>query len=355
VFQQLHYIQNRALGFDKDRIVTMNYTTEVSKQYDAFRTAILKNASFRDMTRSSRIPTGRLLDNMGASTMNGDSLQQVVTDIKYVNCDYDFISTFGISLSSGRFFSRNYGTDTVNYVLNQSAVKAIGWKSDAEAVGKDFKYGGTLGHVIGVIKDFHFESMHQSIVPIVLTMAPPSNSYYNNLSIKIGGTNTASALATMQKTWKEFFPETPFEYTFLDENFDKLYQSEQRQATIFTVFACIAIFIACLGLFGLSAFAISQRIKEIGVRKVLGANVSGIVGLLSKDFLKLVGFAALMAFPIAWYAMNNWLKDFAYRVNIQWWVFLLAAIIAALIAFVTVSFQAIKAAVANPVKSLRTE
>jgi putative ABC transport system permease protein len=162
-------------------------------------------------------------------------------------------------------------------------------------------------------------------------------------------------LGYLETSWKKYFPETPLDYTFLDDNFDKLYESEQKQGTLFTVFACVAIFIACLGLFGLSAFAISQRIKEIGVRKVLGADVSGIVGLLSKDFLILVGVAAVMAFPIAWYAMNNWLQDFAYRVNIQWWVFVVAGIVAALIAFVTVSFQAIKAAVANPVKSLRTE
>ncbi|HET6994154.1 MAG TPA: FtsX-like permease family protein, partial [Chitinophagaceae bacterium] len=169
------------------------------------------------------------------------------------------------------------------------------------------------------------------------------------------GTNVLPALSTMETAWKKYFPETPVDYTFLDDNYAKLYQSEQRQATIFTLFACIAIFIACLGLFGLSAFAISQRIKEIGIRKVLGANVQGIVGLLSRDFLILVGIASLMAFPIAWFAMNSWLKDFAYRINIQWWVFIAAGIIAALIAFATVSFQAIKAAVANPVKSLRTE
>jgi len=355
VFQQLHYIQTRALGFDKERVVTMNYTNEVGKQYESFRTELLQNTSFKDVARSSRIPTGRLLDNMGASVPNGDSLQPVVADIKYVNCDYDFLNTFGIPLAAGRFFSRDYGTDTLNYILNQTAIKAIGWKSDQDAVGKDFVYGGTKGHVVGVMKDFHFESMHQAIVPMVLIMLPPRNTYFNNVSIKISGGNTAAAIATMQRTWKKFFPETPFEYTFLDENFNKLYQSEQRQATIFTSFACIAIFIACLGLFGLSAFAISQRIKEIGVRKVLGASIGGLVGLLAKDFLKLVAVAAVMAFPIAWYAMHSWLKDFAYRVDIQWWVFIAAGLLAALIAFVTVSFQAIKAALANPVKSLRTE
>jgi len=240
-------------------------------------------------------------------------------------------------------------------VINESTVKALGWKNAKEAIGKDFKYGNQRGHIIGVLNDFHFESMHQAIVPMILLMLPPSFPYFNNLSIKLSGNNLASTLSQFETNWRKFFPETPLDYTFLDEKFDKLYESEQKQATLFTVFACVAIFIACLGLFGLSAFAISQRIKEIGVRKVLGANVSGIVGLLSKDFLILVGVAALMAFPVAWYAMNNWLQDFAYRINIQWWVFVVAGIIAALIAFVTVSFQAIKAAVANPVRALRSE
>ncbi len=355
VFQQLHYIQKKSLGYDRDRVITMSYTNEVSRQYDAFRTELLKNTSFKDMTRSSRIPTGRLLDNMGASTLAGDSLRPVTTDIKFISADYDFISTFGIRMAAGRFFSRDYGTDTASFVINESTVKALGWKNPKEAIGKDFKYGNQTGHIIGVLNDFHFESMHQAIVPMILLMLPPSFPYFNNLSIKIAGNNLASALTQFETSWKKFFPETPLDYTFLDDNFDRLYESEQKQATLFTAFACIAIFIACLGLFGLSAFAISQRIKEIGVRKVLGANVSGIVGLLSKDFLILVGVAALMAFPVAWYAMNNWLQDFAYRVNIQCWVFIVAGVTAALIAFITVSFQAIKAAVANPVRALRSE
>jgi putative ABC transport system permease protein len=355
VFQQLHYIQNKSLGYNRDRVVTMSYTNEVARQYDAFRSELLKNAAYKDMTRSSRIPTGRLLDNMGASTLAGDSLQPVTTDIKFVSTDYDFVNTFGISVAAGRFFSRDYGMDTASFVINESTVKALGWKNANAAIGKDFKYGGQRGHIIGVLKDFHFESMHQAIAPMILVMFPPSQPYFNNLSIKLTGSNLASTLGYLETSWKKYFPETPLDYTFLDDNFDKLYESEQKQGTLFTVFACVAIFIACLGLFGLSAFAISQRIKEIGVRKVLGADVSGIVGLLSKDFLILVGVAAVMAFPIAWYAMNNWLQDFAYRVNIQWWVFVVAGIVAALIAFVTVSFQAIKAAVANPVKSLRTE
>ena len=355
VFQQLHYMQQKSLGFDKERIVTVAYTNEVSKQYDGFRTEILKNAAFKDMSRTSRIPTGRLLDDMGAYTLAGDSMQPSNTDIKFVSVDYDFLPTYGIHVLAGRNFSRDYGTDTASFLLNESAIKALGWKTAQNAVGKDFKYGNQRGHVIGVINDFHFESMHQPIVPLVLVMFPSSQAYFNNLSIKIAGNNIPAALSYLEKTWRKFLPETPYQFTFLDENFDKLYESEQRQGTIFIVFACIAIFIACLGLFGLSAFAITQRIKEIGVRKVLGANVSSIVTLLSKDFLKLVMIAAIFAFPVAWYAMNYWLKDFAYRINIQWWVFVLAGILAALIALITVSFQAIKAAVANPVKALRSE
>jgi putative ABC transport system permease protein len=196
--------------------------------------------------------------------------------------------------------------------------------------------------------------MHQKIVPLVL-LVPRSQNNYNNISVKVSGTNIPAALAHIEKTWRKFLPEVPYQYNFLDENFARLYQSEERQKAIFTVFACIAIFIACLGLFGLSAFAISQRVKEIGIRKVLGANVNTIVALLSKDFLKLVLLAAVIAFPIAWYAMDSWLQDFAYRINVSWWVFVLAGIIAAIIAFATISFQAVKAAIANPVKSLRTE
>ena len=202
--------------------------------------------------------------------------------------------------------------------------------------------------------DFHFESMHQKIVPLVL-LVPRNANNFGRISIKVAGANAAAALTHIEKTWKNFLPETPYQYTFLDENFARLYKAEERQKTLFTTFACIAIFIACLGLFGLSAFTISQRIKEIGIRKVLGASVSTIVTLLSKDFLKLVIISAIIAFPIAWFAMSKWLQDFAYRIDMPWWVFLAAGIIAALIALLTISFQAIKAAIANPVKSLRTE
>ncbi|RTL58787.1 MAG: ABC transporter permease [Sphingobacteriales bacterium] len=355
VYQQLHYMQKKSLGFEKDHMVIIPYNRALNDKYESFRTEMLANSSIKDATRTSRIPTGRLLDASNAATFSGDSAVPVNTDIKLVSVDYDFIPTYKIKLLAGRNYSREYGTDTASFVLNESAIKAIGWKNPENAIGKEFKYDDIRGHVIGVVDDFHFESMHQKIVPMVFVMFPSRVSFFNNLSVKIAGNDVSSALATIESAWKKFVPDTPFEYTFLDDNFDKLYESEQKQGTLFTTFACIAILIACLGLLGLSAFTISQRIKEIGVRKVLGANTGGIVALLSKDFLKLVAIAALISFPVAWYAMNNWLKDFAYRINIQWWIFIAAAVVALLVALITVSSQAIKAALANPVKSLRTE
>jgi putative ABC transport system permease protein len=357
VFQQLRYIQNAPLGYDKEHIITLPYYGQLNNQYESFRNTLMRNSNIKDVGLSSRIPTGRLLDDMGASAPGSDSMVPVKAEIRYVATNYDFIPTYGISMVAGRNFSRDYGTDTSNFVINESAVKVIGWKSPEQAVGKDFKYGFITGHIIGVMKDFHFESLHQEIKPIIFIMpaSAGNNSFYNNISIKISGQNISSSLTTINDAWQRYLPDLPYQYTFLDEKFSKLYEAEQRQGTIFTVFACIAIFIACLGLFGLSAFAISQRVKEIGVRKVLGANVTSIVTLISKDFLKLVLIAALIAFPVAWYAMHQWLQAFAYRVGIHWWVFVITAVAALVIALLTISFQAIKAAVANPVKSLRTE
>ena len=357
VFQQLRYMQNVSLGYNKEHIITMAYNSQMNDQYDAFRNTLLQNSNIKDEALSSRIPTGRLLDGMGAQVAGSDSMVPVKADIRYVAVDYDFIPTYGISLAAGRNFSREYGTDTSNFIINESAVKAVGWKDARQAVGKDFKYGQFTGHIVGVVKDFHFESLHQAITPLVFVLPPPgkNQTFYNYISVKLSGNHINSTLNTIKNTWEKFSPDLPYQYTFFDENFSKLYASEQRQETIFTTFACIAIFIACLGLLGLSAFAISQRVKEIGVRKVLGANTTTIVSLLSKDFLKLVLIAAVIAFPVAWYVMHNWLQDFAYRISIQWWVFIIAAVAAALIALITVGMQAIKAAMVNPVKSLRSE
>ncbi|MEO3408470.1 ABC transporter permease [Mucilaginibacter sp. CAU 1740] len=353
VFQQLRYIQTKSLGFNKDHLLTIPGIP--ANQFEAFKADILRDPMIKDVGRSSRIPSGRLLDDQGASVFDGDKALPVKADIKCINTDYGFIPTYGIKLAAGRNFSRDFATDSNNFVINTTTVKVLGWKTPESAIGRDMSYGSRKGKVIGVVNDFHFESLHQNIVPLLMEMPPFDNNNYGKVSIKISGSNTNAALATIEQTWKKYQPETPFRYTFLDERFQRLYNAEQQQSHLFTIFSCLAIFIACLGLFGLSAFTISQRVKEIGVRKVLGASIPQIVTELSKDFLKLVIVAAIIALPIAWYAMSKWLLDFAFRVSIQWWVFVMAGVIALIIAFATISFQSIKAALANPVKSLRSE
>lgn len=352
VFKQLRYMQEASLGFNKDQVITLFNTPALKSNFESFRHELLQNPGIKEVGRSSRIPSGRLLDASGIAVPAGDTMKSLQLDVKYLSVDYNFIPTYGFSFAAGRNFSTAFATDSSGFVINEAAARAIGFKSAQDAIDQPIMYGGTKGKIIGVLKDFYFESLHQKI-PALLMAAFPNQ--YGRISIKLAGNNVQGSLAAVEKTWKKFLPEVPYDFNFLDEKFAQLYESEQRQKTIFTSFAGIAIFIACLGLFGLSAFTISQRIKEIGIRKVLGAEVSSIVTLLSKDFLKLVGVAALIAFPVAWWAMHKWLNDFAYRIAIPWWLFLLAALAAGVIAFLTISFQAIKAATANPVKSLRTE
>ena len=355
VFQQLRFMQNASLGFDKEHILTLGYNNGLDKTFESFRDALQQDPHVLAATRSSRIPSGRLLDEQGAQTESGDSLRPVSADIKYVAVDHDFVKTYGIPIVAGRDFSRNYATDSTGYLLNAAATKVLGLKTPQDMVGRNFAYGGVKGKVIGIMGNFNFEDMHQAILPIIFVIPPANQNQFGRISIKIAGADINTTMAHIEKTWKRYLPEVPFESTFLDERFQKLYKAEQQQGSLFTAFAGIAIFIACLGLLGLSAFSISQRIKEIGVRKVLGASTGSIVTLLSTDFLRLVAIAALIAFPIAWYTMHNWLRDFAYRISIEWWVFLVAGILAAAVALITIGFQAIRAALANPVKALRSE
>ncbi|EMR02751.1 ABC transporter permease [Cesiribacter andamanensis] len=354
VYQQLQYLQNKALGFDREHVITFNNNQVLAPAWEAFRTELLSSVHVKEAGRSSRIPTGRLLDAMGSQISRGDSLSPTKADIKYIVADDHFFSVYGIQLAAGRFFSREFGADTTSFIINEAAASVLGLPDPQQAIGMGFQYGDRRGQLVGVVQDFHFESMHQRILPMVFFKSLSQNGG-GQISVKIAGENIAAALTHIEQSWHRFAPDFPFEYTFLDETYARLYQAEQQQGSIFTLFACIAIAIASLGLFGLSAFTISQRVKEIGIRKVLGAETSTIVGLLSKDFMKLVGIAALIAFPLAWYFMNRWLEDFAYRIDVPLWVFAAAGLAAALVAFFTISFQAIKAATANPVKNLRTE
>lgn len=354
VFRQLKYMQEKSLGFNREHVVYMSYPNSLGQQFESFKHELLSNANCLSVGRSSRIPSDRLLDDMGAATLSGDSMKPTNTDIKYVVSDEGFLETYGLHLVAGRNFSKEFGTDSSAFILNATAVKALGW-TEANAVGKAFKYGMVRGRIIGVVNDFNFESLHQSIVPMVFLLSPPGGNQYNVISVRMNGNQAGSALQHIAAVWKKYLPEQPFQSAFVDDKFSNLYHAEQLQGSLFTIFAGIAIFIACLGLLGLSAFSINQRVKEIGIRKVLGASTGSIVRLLSKEFLMLVLIAALFAIPVAWWAMHQWLQDFAYRSGIPWWILLSAALIAAVVALGTISLQAIKAALANPVKSLRSE
>jgi len=351
VFRQLQYIQDKDLGLNKDHVLTMQYDGDFDKQFNAFETDVLKNPNIKSLGRSSRIPSGRLLDDQNAAVISGGTLQPLKVDLKQLSVDDGFVPTYGIQMLAGRNFSKDIKTDSNKFIINETTVQTLGWKSPENAINKQIKYGNVMGNVIGVMKDFHFESLHQSIVPIILLYSPN----YHRLSVKITGNNVQSSIAILRQNWQRYQPNTPFDFSFIDVKFDQLYRSEQQQGTLFTIFSCIAIFIACLGLFGLSAFTITQRVKEIGVRKVLGASVDQIVVELSKDFLKLVVIAAIIALPSALWLMNKWLSSFASRISISWWILVASAIIAFIIAFATISIQSIKAAMANPVKSLRSE
>ena len=351
-FQQLGYLNNRNLGYNKDQVVTLPYYDELSDSYESFYNELVKFSGIKILGRSSRIPTGRLLDSQGPPLiMKGDSLVNSTVTTKYVTVDFDFFKTYDIGFAAGRDFSKEIPTDdTLAFIVNESAAKSYGWKDLNDAINKDFNYGGTTGKLIGIVKDFHFESLHQQIVPLVFYIGN-----YNNISVKIAGTDMKQGMEHLERIWKEFLPKRPFSYTFLSDNYRKLYDDEQKQGQLFTIFSGLAIFIACLGLFGLATFNTMQRVKEIGIRKVLGASVPSILTLLSKEIVVLILLANLLAWPLAWFFMNKWLDSFAYHIDMDLAIYFLSAIAAILLALVTVSTQTIRAAMTNPSNTLRYE
>ncbi len=353
IFNQLNYLNSKDLGYAKDQVITLPYYGQLSDNYEAFQNELTKSATVQNAARSSRIPTGRLLDSMGAQMRKDDSLQNVGIRVAFIRIDHSFFDTYGIGIAAGRDFSRTMTTDdSLGYILNESAVKALGFEDSNGIVGEEFNYGGSNGRIIGVVKDFHFESLHQQINPMVFYIRQP---FYNTLSVRVASQNFQQGLQHIEKVWREFLPDRLFEYTFVSERYRDLYQAESRQSQLFSGFAMLAIFIACLGLFGLATFNTLQRIKEIGIRKVLGASVTSILAILSREIIILVLVANVLAWPAAWYFMNQWLSNFAYRIDISIVLFVMAAAGAVVIALLTVSSQAIKAALTNPANTLRYE
>lgn len=354
IYNQLNYIHNKDIGFNRNQVITINHTNTLGNQAQTFKNELLQISGVQAATMTGYLPVNNARNSntyFTSSTLNPST----AINVQNWTVDENYIPTLELKMVRGRNFSQQFLTDSTGIIINEAAAKFL---ATNDLLNKrlytinNIQTKSQLNfHIIGVVKNFNFSSLRDVVTPLALLYGKDNSG----ISVRIQTANVPAAIEQIRNKWKAMTPSQPFDYSFMDEDFNKLYTTEQRTGHIFITFALLAILIACLGLFGLVTYAAQQRIKEIGIRKVLGASVSNIAGMLSTDFLKLIIISAIIAFPLAWWAMNKWLQGFAYRITISWWVFVVAGVLALLLALVTVSFQAIKAAIANPVKSLRTE
>lgn len=354
IYSQLKYIGNKDVGYNRENVLVLNYTDVLGNNAKAFRETLMNLTGVKNVTMTGYLPTSDWRSDSPLFTSPAITTKGAVST-QIWRIDDQYIPTLGMKMVKGRNFSKDFPTDSNAIILNQAAVKLFEFKDPINQKlyqSDDFPANSFANyHVVGVVQDFNFNSLHDNITPLVFLLSKQTGS----VAIRISTDHPEQLIASIESIYKKFAPGQPFSYSFMDADFDKIYKAEHRMASLSSVFSILAILVACLGLFGLISFAAEQRTKEIGIRKVLGASVSNISTLLSKDFLLLVLIAALVSFPLAWWAMSSWLEGFAYRTKIEWWFFGIAGFIALLIALLTVGFQAVKAAVANPVKSLRTE
>ncbi|WP_448701251.1 ABC transporter permease [Mucilaginibacter sp. AW1-3] len=358
VYKQLMYSKTQDLGFNKENIVILPNVGRLGTSQESLRHELIK----LPQVANASISTGLPAENSFGDTYKPETDRANTTgaetniDLSSFMVDEAFVPTLGMKLLSGRTFSQKFN-DSASVLLNETAVKQIGWKNP---IGKTITYPGNNDQkftVIGVLKDFNTTSFRNSIAPYALfyTTSKTYNIRSSYLTVRIRPGNYAETLSSIQNKWRQFAPSLPFDYSFMDAEFDSLYRSDQTMGKVLTVFTALSVAVACMGLLGLAMFTAERRTKEIGIRKVLGASVQNVVAMLSREFVKLVLIASLLAFPVAWFAMNKWLQDFVYRTNISWWIFILASVLTMAITLVTISFQSIKAAIANPVKSLKSE
>ncbi|MDT0644541.1 ABC transporter permease [Zunongwangia sp. F363] len=348
VKEQMNYIQNKDIGYEKDQLLVVRNTYLLGNNEDNFIQEIKNYPRVENVTHSAFVPAGESDNEVGGIFLNGEFLRRMY----FYNVDENYIPTMGMELLAGRNFSKFYGDENDNVIINEKAAEALGFGKDA--IGKTFQRDTDDGprdiHVIGVIKDFNWKSLHQEIDPLVLKRNP-----YGGVIVRSKTADMSGIIENLNSNWNSYNPKEALDYSILDDSFNHTYLKERKMGTILTLFAILTIIVACLGLFGLVTFTAEQRFKEIGIRKVLGSSATQIVALLSKDFIKLVGISFLIAFPLSYYLINKWLQDFAFRIEIKWWLFLLAAIITLGIAFLTIGIKSFKAASMNPVKSLKTE
>ena len=352
VNKQLDFIRTKDLGLNKENVLAINASNNLIEKLDVFRHELEQNPNIIQVSASKRIPSQQLADSNGAKVINNGKIEPLGFRVANVRIDDYFIPTYEIKLIAGNNISSRT-TEEAEYLINRSAVDKIGWDSPETAIGQFIEYGGRKGKVIGVVENFHYESLHNAVFPIILYNQPSS---FNRVSIRISPDNINSTIAFIENNWQKYnVTGSPFSYQFIDDRFAHLYQSEEYTKTIFSYFMFLAVFIAIFGLFGLSIFVLNRRTKEIGVRKVNGASVTEVIAMLNKDFISWVVIAYLIATPIAWFAMNKWLENFAYKTELSWWIFALAGLMALGIALLTVSWQSWKAATRNPVEALRYE
>lgn len=352
--KQLHYMQTRPTGFDREEVVNVKLQNGTSDKYDILKKDLLQNTLVKGVTASQDI-LGSHLDQ-SAIQFKGDGPQRQLTSTRLI-VDPDYLKLYKIQLVAGKNFSTEKSANGKEYIINEKLAKELLKVDSSKAgmtslIGKQFGFD-SLGYIVGIAKDFNFNSLHNKIE--TMFMFNQKDWGYGNMSVKINGNKEKEALAFIGSVWKKDCAETPLDYQFLDDHFSELYRSDSQISTIVGTLAILAIIISCLGLFGLASYAAERRTKEVGIRKVLGATLQNLVLLLSKDFLKYVLIAALIALPLSWFSVHKWLQDYAYRIDMSWWIFFSAVLVAMLIAFATISFQAIKAAIANPVESLRSE
>ena len=348
VYKQLRLFQEKKLGFDKANILVVNNPGALGSDVTPFKEVLRNHSGIIDVSGSNTLP-GRSFSNIG---FRAEDVEEGFT-LNICVCDEAFLSTMKLNLIRGRFFSKAFITDSSAVILNQRAVDLLGWE---EPLGKRISNYRIPFHIVGVIEDYHYESLHQEVRPMALFLAGGAfDRSQRYISVRYHPGDIEGTLTYIEDAWNDFVPNMPFEYSFLDDDYDNLYINEEQTRQLFTIFSMLAVFIASLGLFGLTSFVVDRKIKEIGIRKVLGATVPGIVGILSVTFTKWIVLANVLAWPAAWFAMNRWLQNFAYRVNIGWFSFLLAGLLALIIALATISFQTVKAAMANPVDALKYE
>lgn len=349
MYRQLKYVQQRDLGFDKEQLLTIRLGGELRNKSSLYK----KEIDELSFVQASSAATVTLINVDNSGSLEWEGMQPGDNFlITQANIDPSFLPTLKIQLMSGTNFSTQKTNDTTNYILNESAVKRMGYTLQS-AIGKSVNFWGAKGHVIGVVKDFNYKPLKAVIDPFIFRYQPEDR--YFNLLVKTVPGKTEEAILQMEKIYKKYEADYPFQFSFVNEEINRLYLEDRRSMNIIFLFACLTIFVGCLGLFGLTVFATETRIKEIGIRKVLGANMGSLIKLLSKDFIKLVIFASVLAVPVAWIATNKWLQDYVYRIKLDWWIFLITAVLTITVAFLTVCIHAMKVATGNPSESLRAE